>query len=201
MPERNFKPLNAVRRLVYPAAFWCVLSVMSALSAPQAQAQYAQLPQCPATLEEARAAGYTNIEANAYSSPVIQDLSRKCIYFESGGLQADLPYKAGKLEGTAKSYYESGALERESPYKADKLEGTTKRYSESGALETEVQYKADKQEGREIIYREDGKLFISIIYVDDSPISGLCHQSDGKTVNLTSAELSNLENGLEIECE
>ena len=99
-----------------------------------------------------------------------------CTYHPNGRLKGETPYKNGKREGISKFYYESGKLKEENPFKNGKREGLMKSY------------------------RENGKLFATILYKNDSPVSGKCHNRNGTTEPLTNAELTNWNNGLEITC-
>lgn len=118
-------------------------------------------------------------------------------YYESGALKSETNYKNGKQEGITKTYYESGALKAEENYKNDKKEGIKKIYYESGALQAEVNFKNDKLEGIAKMYYESGKLWATITYKNDKAVSGIC--ANGKKWN--NAELSNWENGLNVNCD
>ena len=122
------------------------------------------------------------------------------VYYENGKLAIEIPYKDDKAEGIAKQYYENGKLKVEVPYKYGKVEGITKQYYENGKLEVEMPYKDGKKEGQRKVYRDSGKLFATITYKSDSPINGLCHNINGTTRAWTNAEVTNWDNGLEVEC-
>lgn len=166
---------------------------------PKAYAQN----QCPASIAAVKKdAAYIHAENNEYMS-VSQGLL--CDYaHKNGNLSREIPFiVANKIliaEGITKVYYESGKLKSEAPYKDNKIEGVVKCYYESGKLMSEIPYTANKKEGIEKVYRENGKMFATVTYASGSAISGLCHNTNGTTTSWTNAELTNWVNGLEVEC-
>ena len=74
-------------------------------------------------------------------------------------------------------------------------------YHKNGNLRLEAPYKDDKTDGLVSAYRENGKILATATYVKGSPVSGMCHYTNGTTRPLTNAELMNLDKGLAIECD
>jgi hypothetical protein len=67
-------------------------------------------------------------------------------YYQHGSLYSEIPYIAGKREGTAYTYYpvtknEKPIVWKEQPYINDNLEGICKRYHRNGKLQAEYEYK------------------------------------------------------------
>ena len=85
--------------------------------------------------------------------------------------------------------------------KEDKIERIAKEYYENGRLAQETPYRNGIKEGIQKIYRKNGKMNLTITYVKNSPVSGMCYQTNGTKTPLTNAELLNFENGLSIECD
>jgi len=106
-------------------------------------------------------------------------------YFESGKLMRETPYRDDKREGIARDYFESGKLQQETPYRNGNREGITKSYFESGRLSQETPYRNGIREGQMKRYRENGKLFFTMMFKDNSPVSGVCHHTNGTTAPLT----------------
>jgi hypothetical protein len=75
-----------------------------------------------------------------------------------------------------------------------------KYYNEDGSLNQETTYRRGDKEGQQNKYRQNGKMFATFEYKDGSPVSGMCHHTDGTKTPLTNAELTNWKNGLKIEC-
>ena len=102
-------------------------------------------------------------------------------------------------------YYTNGKLKLEANTKKDTLllEGISKSYYESGKLKQEASYKNNKMEGQQTGYRENGDLYVTALYKTGSPVSGLCHHTNGTTTPLTNAEVMNWVLGLgpKIECD
>ena len=69
-------------------------------------------------------------------------------------------------------------------------------YLESGVLLAEVNYKKDKEEGITKVYDANGGFFLAVTYKNGKAVSGIC--ANGKKLN--NAELSNFENGLNVNC-
>ena len=122
------------------------------------------------------------------------------MYYESGKLRQEFPHKNGMPEGIEKFYYESGIIERETPYKEGMKEGIHKQYYESGTLKSEALFKNGMLEGHMKFYREDGTLGASIEYKNGFTVSGICHDIDGTTRPWTNVELTNWQNGLNVNC-
>jgi len=111
-------------------------------------------------------------------------------YYKSGKIETVTTYKNGKREGPQKGYYENGALKYEAfVTKGRFFEGPFKFYYESGRMMEESHFKDYEKEGQKKVYRENGKLCVTIEYIKNSPVNGLCHHSDGTTRALTDEEL------------
>ncbi|MDD2382939.1 MAG: toxin-antitoxin system YwqK family antitoxin [Sulfurospirillaceae bacterium] len=80
------------------------------------------------------------------------------IFYESGKLKSETPFKNGLRDGLGKSYYESGKIRSETPFRNDKTEGLKKEYYESGIVQTEVTFVNDIAEGITKFYYPSGKL-------------------------------------------
>lgn len=134
----------------------------------------------------------------SYKNGKVEGLMKS--YYESGKLYFEIPYKNGKKEGMVKTYYENGKLRSQFPFKNDKSEGWAKLYYGSGKLRSEALYKDNRMEGLEKTYHENGKLQLDITYKNDSAVSGTCHLPSGKRRPLTSTEIANWNNGLQVDC-
>jgi antitoxin component YwqK of YwqJK toxin-antitoxin module len=122
-------------------------------------------------------------------------------YYTSGALSSELPYKNGIVEGLGKEYYESGALKRELPIKKGLEEGMRKTYYENGKVKNEIPYRNGKKEGIAKAYYPSG-VVLELAYKHNELISGYCvRRGGGKRTTMTSAEISNWNNGLEVKCE
>ncbi|MDR2906179.1 MAG: hypothetical protein LBU73_09520 [Helicobacteraceae bacterium] len=77
------------------------------------------------TLKDGRKIGTLCIDGEAIGARV---------YYRSGVLEAETPFKNGELEGVVKSFYESGILREEAPYKHGIPDGIVKNYYENGKL-------------------------------------------------------------------
>ena len=106
-------------------------------------------------------------------------------------------HQGGSLVNCA--YFESGRF-KETPFRNGKKRGVARIFSESGRLIEEISCRNDKKEGQVKIHRGTGKLFTTILYRANSPISGICHHTNGTATPLTNAELANFERGFGIEC-
>ena len=69
------------------------------------------------------------------------------IYYKSGSIKAEFPYKNGYPNGIEKWYYESGSIMIEEPYKNGNLNGVMKWYYENGKLAGTANYKNGTLEG------------------------------------------------------
>ncbi|GHU85226.1 hypothetical protein AGMMS49941_04720 [Deferribacterales bacterium] len=117
-------------------------------------------------------------------------------YYPSGSLYVEIPFKNGVLEGTEKFYYEDGSLYMEAHYKNGVPEGTEKTYYENGRLWWTHPYVNGKRQGVSTCYAENGRIIMKITYKNYRAVSGAC--ANGRA--LTFAELTNLMNGLNVEC-
>jgi len=89
-------------------------------------------------------------------------------YWEDGILKSELPYKNGKLNGTAIWYYEDGTIMHEVPYEDDEITGTSIRYHDNGRKELEETYINNVRQGRAIAYSYPGKRIEQKYYVNDT---------------------------------
>lgn len=80
------------------------------------------------------------------------------VFYESGKLKSETPFKEGIREGVGKTYYESGKLKSETSFKNDKMEGKKKEYYESGVLQSELIFVNDEAHGMAKMYYPTGKL-------------------------------------------
>lgn len=125
-----------------------------------------------------------------------------CQYrLEDVEIENDVAFCKGMpVNGVVCSFHESGKLEKEIPYKNGKVEGLVKRYYESGKLQVEAFFKNGQCEGLGKVYFESGKLQLGIVYKNGLAISGICHHPNGRQVPLTSDEITNWNNGLDVNC-
>jgi antitoxin component YwqK of YwqJK toxin-antitoxin module len=89
------------------------------------------------------------------------------VYYKSGVLEAETPFKNGELEGVVKSFYESGILREEAPYKNGIPDGIVKNYYENGKLKEEMPIKNGAVDGTAKTYYENGKLMSEVAYKND----------------------------------
>lgn len=89
-------------------------------------------------------------------------------YYENGNLKSELPYKNGKLNGTARWYYEDGVIQLEVPYVDDQIEGVNTRYHDNGKKESEEKYVGNIRQGKAVAYSYSGKRIEQKYYVDDT---------------------------------
>ena len=80
------------------------------------------------------------------------------LFYESGKIKSETPFKEGIREGVGKTYYESGKLQSETPFKNDKMEGLKKEYYESGVVQSELFFVNDEAHGMAKMYYPTGKL-------------------------------------------
>lgn len=112
-------------------------------------------------------------------------------YDVNGNLESEIPYKNGKLNGTAVWYYahgvkslemtymdglkhgimirffRNGQKETVETYKNDTLNGQSLTYNEKGVLVSEFGYRNGKKEGTIKQYFSDGSLFLTGSYTND----------------------------------
>ncbi|GHU88019.1 hypothetical protein AGMMS49941_11940 [Deferribacterales bacterium] len=94
------------------------------------------------------------------------------------------------------AFYPSGRLATEFPFKNGVTEGNAKLYYESGRLKWTYPYVNDKKQGVATGYADNGRILMKITYKNDRAVSGAC--ANGRA--LTFAELTNLMNGLNVDC-
>lgn len=80
------------------------------------------------------------------------------VYFSSGKLKAEIPYKNGLAEGLCKNYYEKGNLQFESNFTDGKLNGELKEYYPDGHLKSKLPMAEDKANGMGTEYNPDGSI-------------------------------------------
>ena len=85
-------------------------------------------------------------------------------YYFDGNLESELPYKRGKLDGTAIWYYQHGKKSLEIVYKNGLKEGKMMRFYRNGKIETIENYKNDMLEGISLKYEENGVLLSELSY-------------------------------------
>ncbi len=89
-------------------------------------------------------------------------------YWENGNIKSELPYKNGKLQGTARWYYEDGTIQQEVPYVNNSIEGLSIRYHDNGRKELEEEYKNNIRNGRATEYSYSGRRIEIKEYVNDT---------------------------------
>lgn len=89
-------------------------------------------------------------------------------FYENGNLESELPYKNGKLNGTAIWYYEDGTIKMEVPYVDNSIEGLSIRYHDNGRKEAEEFYQNNLLNGKAIEYNITGKRSEQKNYVNDT---------------------------------
>lgn len=89
-------------------------------------------------------------------------------YWENGNLKSELPYKNGKLNGTAVWYYEDGTIQMEVNYANDIIEGSSIRYHDNGRKDTEEMYVNNLRQGKATEYSYSGKRVEQKHYLNDT---------------------------------
>lgn len=89
-------------------------------------------------------------------------------YWENGNLKSELPYKGGKLNGTARWYYEDGTIQLEVHYVDDVIHGPSTRYHDNGRKETEENYEHGLRQGMAVEYSYAGVRAEKMFYVNDT---------------------------------
>jgi len=85
-------------------------------------------------------------------------------YYLDGNLESELPYKRGKLNGTAVWYYQHGKKSLEITYKNGLKEGEMMRFFRNGKIESIENYTNDTLNGISLRYEEDGILISELFY-------------------------------------
>ena len=80
----------------------------------------------------------------------------ECIYYPSGTLEWNIPFKDNKINGLRKSYFESGQLREITPYTDGRRNGIEKGYYPSGQVKYMNFYENDLKEKMSIEYYENG---------------------------------------------
>ena len=93
-------------------------------------------------------------------------------YYNTGEIEALIPYKNGLVDGKVRTYYQNGALQKEIPYNNGKRDGCARMYYENGNLEAELEWKNDQMVGTEKWYYENGE-FSHIIPYKNGKINGM----------------------------
>lgn len=121
-------------------------------------------------------------------------------YFEKGQLKSETHYKDGVIDGEKTIFYENGKIKITGQYKNGIAVGTFQIYYKSGALYAQLMYK-DGSVISSRAYKKNGKLFVDDMkYLGDKAISGYCVSDSGVRVPLTTAEITNWNNGYDITC-
>jgi len=84
----------------------------------------------------------------------------KKVYYETGELWMETPYKNGKRNGIEKRYYISGKLLSETTWKDDQLHGIDVDYAD-GIIDSELFWKNDMLHGPETKLGASGDRYIS----------------------------------------
>jgi len=84
------------------------------------------------------------------------------IYYETGQLKSETPFKDGMKQGLVKIYFISGVLESTTPYLNNVVHGMSMEYYESGQVRSETPYMDGKIEGNTRTYHEEGWLQFDI---------------------------------------
>ncbi|MCL2132378.1 MAG: toxin-antitoxin system YwqK family antitoxin [Lentimicrobiaceae bacterium] len=85
-------------------------------------------------------------------------------YYLDGGLESELVYKRGKLDGTAVWYYQHGKKSLEITYKNGRKDGKMMRFFRNGKIETIEYYQNDVLDGLSSTYNENGVLISELFY-------------------------------------
>jgi hypothetical protein len=102
------------------------------------------------------------------------------MYYASGALKGEFPYRNGQLEGTVKWYYESGALGALMDYRKNRLHGYTWTFYESGRLKKVVRLDNNRPVGFAKFFAEDGRLVEVQHHTGGNPVSRWVHGGDGR---------------------
>jgi antitoxin component YwqK of YwqJK toxin-antitoxin module len=89
-------------------------------------------------------------------------------YWDNGNIKSELPYRNGKLNGTARWYYEDGTIRHEVPYVDDRIEGNSIRYHDNGRKESEEEYVNNLRHGKAVEYTFSGLRIEQKEYVNDT---------------------------------
>ncbi|MBN1670271.1 MAG: toxin-antitoxin system YwqK family antitoxin [Kiritimatiellae bacterium] len=87
------------------------------------------------------------------------------LYYDSGKLQAEFPFKHGQLNGLCRTYFETGKLEKEASFLSGKEEGVSKSYYKSGELQGEATFLNGQREGTTKLYYPSGALKGTMTFV------------------------------------
>ncbi len=103
---------------------------------------------------------YTNVDGN---------IDGKYLSFYpigKGFTEYKIPYKKGKIEGTAYQYFPDGKIQNEIAFKDGNINGTDKKYYYNGQLEYKKEYKENLLVGEYVEYHPNGNVSTSGICVD-----------------------------------
>ena len=90
--------------------------------------------------------GAADLEPEAQKTWLFDGMTRA--WFESGEIEAEIPYEKGKLEGEAIHYHSSGDVWKRTPHKNGLIDGKVKVFNGDGSLLMESDYFAGKRHGK-----------------------------------------------------
>ncbi len=101
-----------------------------------------------------------------YNEPVEDGIHS--VYYKTGELGRETPYKGGEKDGICKIYYPNKKLKATIPYIDDKKNGIAKTYYKTGELQSELTFKNDKSI-KGFTYDKDGnKTKIANLYFNQN---------------------------------
>lgn len=118
-------------------------------------------------------------------------------YYENGMVEIEFTYTDGIQNGPCRLYYENGTLHKEAVLKNGEIDGIEKSYFLNGILAQEKLYQHGIVSGITKIYNNNGSLFATILYKDDTAVSGKC--ANGK--KLSNKQLDDWDKGINIFCD
>lgn len=117
-------------------------------------------------------------------------------YWENGNTKSELPYRNGKLNGTARWYYEDGIIQHEVPYVDDKIDGNSIRYHDNGRKESEEEYVNNLRHGKAVEYTYSGLRIEQKEYRNDTLHGKYIKWYANREVHITGEFLNGLFSGI-----
>ena len=131
-----------------------------------------------------------NLEEISFFKNGVKDSTSR-LYYPTGELKAEGPFKYGKAHGNVKSYYKDGKLLSDCHYKLGKKDSVQTYYYSNGQISYVGLVMNGKREGTHVYMHENGKLWQEIVFKNDMPWEVLTnYDSNGKAV-----EMGTLKNG------
>ena len=117
-------------------------------------------------------------------------------YYPSGGIESEVSFWGGKMDGKAVWYYENGSIRMEVEYVKGRLQGPCVRYYRNGKPEVRCNYCRDTLDGEYLQYDERGWLSERLLYrMGVKNGQYLCYH-DGEQKKIEGAFLENQFDGV-----